>query len=136
MNIVVCIKPTIDSSGISYDSFSGAPVRPVNRMLSESEWAALQIALDQKKLHGAKVTVLSVADESVNPLLHKTLRAGSDRAVRLWYPAGGDSLDTYAAATAAAAAATTLEADVVICATRSADLGSGCLPAAMAAATR
>ncbi|CAG4884792.1 protein of unknown function [Georgfuchsia toluolica] len=134
MKIIVCIKPSINSSDISYDLRSGAPVRPAHTMLSEAEWAALQTALDKKNQYDAHVTVLSVADESANPLLYQALRAGANRAVRLWHLEDGEPLDTYAAATAAAAATTTLAADLVICATRSADLGSGFFPAAIAAA--
>src|SRR3990170_7224889 len=111
MNIVVCIKPTIESSNISYDSQSGKPVRPTNVILSEAELVSLQTAFDQKKQHGAQITALSIADESADPLLYQALRAGADRAVRLWYPEDGEPLDTYAAASAAAAAATALEAN-------------------------
>lgn len=136
MRIVVCIKPTIESSNVSYDSRSGKPIRPVNTTLSEIERAALQTALDQKHSNGAHVTALSVADKCSDPLLNQALLSGADRAIRLWYQHDGPPLDTHAAGRAAAAAAVALEADLVICATRSADTSSGFFPTTLAVTAR
>ncbi|MFY9327176.1 MAG: hypothetical protein WAO76_04030 [Georgfuchsia sp.] len=134
MKIVVCIKPTMELSSITYDTQSGKPVRSADVMLSDTELAALQAAFDQKKQLGAQITVLSVADERSDPLLRQALLAGADRAIRLWHSDSGEPLDTYAAASAAAAAATTLDADLVICGVRSADMGSEFFPITLATA--
>jgi len=101
-------------------------------MLSDADLAALQTAFDQKQPLGAQVTALSIADERAEPLLHQALLAGADRAIRLWHSNSSATLDTHAAASAAAAAATTLKADLVICGVRSADIGSGFFPIALA----
>ena len=136
MHVVVCIKPSIESSRITYDPRSGAPIRPVDVRVSERDAVALQAALDIKERQGARVTTLSIGDETAGSLLEQTLRAGADRAVRLWHQDDGEPLDTWAAATAGATAVTTLGADLVICAAHSDDLASEFFPAALAAAAQ
>ncbi len=133
MHVLVCLKASVPSSAIVYDPHSGAPLRPVDAVVSGRDAVALQAALDLKRRPGARVTALCVGDSRADDVLRHALLAGADRAIRLWQREGDAALDTWAAATVAAAAMIRLAGDLAFCAAQSEDFGDEFFPAVLAA---
>lgn len=134
MNILVCLKPATPASAIRYATDSGLPYAPDTLRLAETEAAALQFALDLRATHGSVVTVVSAGSARVDPWLQHGLDHGADRALRIDDAASGGLQDTARTARLIAASLREETFDLVLCASRSADSGSGYFPYALAAA--
>jgi len=134
MNIIVCLKPNVESTAMSYDPRTGVPILPASYSLAEQDAVALQLALDLRQTAAASITALSIAGDNATPLLEQALQLGADRAVRLWQGDDSQPIDTWVAGNAAGSVARTLEATLVICGARSDDIGDEFFAAALAAA--
>lgn len=109
-------------------------MRPAQVHVGETDDVALQAALDLRNRQGGTVTVASVGDERADACLQRCLERGADRALRIEYaPAGGET-DTTVAAWLLAEIVRSERAELVFCASRSGDLGSGFFPYALASA--
>jgi electron transfer flavoprotein alpha/beta subunit len=132
VNIFVCIKPQIRGREVAYAADTGQPLRPATVQMGETDDVALQAALDLSSQKGGAVTVISAADERADALLKHCLERGAARALRVAYsPVRGES-DTGAAARMVAGVVGPERADLIFCASRSGDLGSGFFPYAIA----
>jgi electron transfer flavoprotein beta subunit len=96
--------------------------------VSESDRAALEVALGLAASTGDDVTVVSAGGQGAEVGLREALAVGAARAVRVDVPA-----DLESAAVAGALAAVLAGAAWVVCGDASADRGSGSVPAFVAA---
>ena len=135
MNIFVCIKPQVRSQEVVYAADTGQPLRPVTVQMGETDDVALQAALDLRDRQGGTVTVVSVADDRADLCLKRCLGRGADRALRIAYSVIGGESDTGAAARMVADVVRSERADLIFCASRSGDFGSGFFPYALSRAT-
>lgn len=134
MNVLVCIKPAPPGSAIDYAKDSGRPCVRDSLRLSNGDAAALQFALELRASHGGAVTVVSAGGERVETWLRHCLDQGADRALRIDHAPADATPDTARAARLVAAMAGIERMDLVLCASRSADIGSGYFPYALAEA--
>jgi len=134
VNIFVCIKPQVRAREVVYAADTGQPLRPVSVQVGESDDVALQAALDLRSRQGGTVTVVSAADEQADPCLKRCLERGADRALRIEYSVADGESDTGTAARVVADAIRSERAEVIFCASRSGDLGSGFFPYAVSRA--
>jgi len=134
VNIFVCIKPQVRAREVVYAADTGQPLRPVSVQVGESDDVALQAALDLRSRQGGTVTVVSAADEKADPCLKSCLERGADRALRIEYSVADGESDTGTAARVVADAIRSERAEVIFCASRSGDLGSGFFPYAVSRA--
>lgn len=135
MNILVCIKPVVPAGAVEYAKDTGRPCLREGLRLSNGDAAALEFALDLRAAHGGAVTVVSVGSVAVERCLRHCLDQGADRALRIELPPTDAAPDTARAARLVAAMAGIERMDLVLCASRSADLGSGYFPYALAEAS-
>jgi electron transfer flavoprotein beta subunit len=99
--------------------------------VSESDRAALEVALGIAEVVGEPVTVVSAGGAGADAGLREAMAVGAARAVRVDTPA-----DVESAAVAHALAAVLTGASWVVCGDASADRGSGAVPAFLAAELR
>lgn len=134
MNIFVCIKAQVRGRDVVYAEDTGQPVRPVRLDVGTTDEVALQAALDLRNLKGGTVTVVSAADERADACLQHCLERGADRALRIECPQVPGEMDTTTAARFTAETIRSERADIIFCASRSGDLGSGFFPFVLARA--
>lgn len=96
--------------------------------VSESDRAALELALQLRAVTGDDITVVTVAGPGAEGALREALAVGAARVVRIDAPA-----DLSSAAVASALAPVVADARWVLCGDASADRGSGAVPAFLAA---
>lgn len=142
MRVAVCVKLVLDSSVPVEPTLDGQKVRDDNMVyvLNGADEAGLVLATrlaeaidlgGQAGVERPEIVALSVGPPGNDVALRKALMIGAQRAIRLWDPSftGSDSLAT---ARILARATETLAAEVVICGSRSADLGNGIVGALVA----
>lgn len=142
MRIAVCVKLVLDSSVPVEPAPDGQKVRDDDMVyvLNDADEAGLAFAtrlvegIDREggfETEGPEIVALSVGPRETDVALRKALMMGAHRAIRLWDPSfeGSDSLAT---ARILAKASEVLEADVVICGSKSTDRGSGIVGALVA----
>lgn len=134
MNILVCIKPAVPGTAIRYAKDSGQPYALETLRMASADAAALQFALELRAAHGGRVSVVSVGGERADEWLQHCLDHGADRALRIDELAVAERQDTARAARLIAPLVREEDVDLVLCASRSADMGSGFFPYALAAA--
>ena len=134
MNILVCIKPAVPGTAIRYAKDSGQPYALETLRMASADAAALQCALEMRAAHGGRVSVVCVGGERASEWLQHGLDHGADRALRIDGLAVAGRQDTARAARLIAQIVREERVDLVLCASRSADMGSGFFPYALAAA--
>lgn len=134
VNVFVCIKPQVRGRDVAYAADTGQPIRPTRVHIGETDEVALQAALDLRNRQGGRVTVVSIVERRTDACLEHCLARGADRALRIDYAQAGGEWDPVAVARLAAEVIRSERADVVFCASRSGDLGSGFFPYALARA--
>jgi electron transfer flavoprotein beta subunit len=132
LNIVVCMKQVPDTTArkelgpdftLQRDS--------VESVVNPFDEYAIEAALQLKERDGGEVVILTMGPPSAEDTIRKTLAMGADRAVLVTDPAlhGTDWLGTCRVL---AAALGTLQYDLVLTGTESADARMGLLPAGLA----
>lgn len=132
MRIAVCLKYVSDPATVEVDPITGtiAPERLLYIADPASE-VALEYAL-QLSSNAGTVQVLTVGAANTEPVLRKALAAGATHALRLWDDGLPDLTPVVIARLLAAALHVDGAPDMVLCGTRSAERGSGQVPALLA----
>jgi electron transfer flavoprotein beta subunit len=130
MKIAVCLKYVHDPSTVEVDPISGAiDTRRLLYRLDLAGESALELALC---LGGDAVLSLTVGPPAADAAARAALAAGASRAQRLWDDTR-DETEPFATALLLTAALRAEELpDLVLCGARSADRGSGQVPALLA----
>jgi electron transfer flavoprotein beta subunit len=131
MNIIVCLKqiidPEIPAADFRIDSEAKRAILPKDRelVISDYDENAVEAALRIKDVKEAKVTILSLGEESAVDALKKALAMGADEAVLLSDPSFDDS-DSFAVAHALAQAIKKLGSfDLILCGRQEGDWDAG-----------
>ncbi len=104
MNIIVCVKQVPDTTDVKIDPVTNTLVRQgVPSILNPWDGYALELALQLKEKHSAKVTVLSMGPQQAEATLRECLAVGADEAILLSDRAFGGA-DTLATSNALSAA--------------------------------
>lgn len=129
MHIAVCLKYVPDPATVEVDPLTGAIA--AERLLYFTDPAsevALEYALQLGSASGT-VRALTVGARETEDVLRRALAVGANKVLRLW----DEALEEPDSVVVARLLAAALEADdlpnIVLCGTRSADRGSGQLPA-------
>ncbi len=127
MDIIVCVKrvPETAEADIIIDS-SGKDIQTDHLAFGINEWDdyAVEEAVRIKEAHGGTVTVVSLGNAEVQPVLRRTLAMGADEALLLNDPVftGGDS---YAIAKTLHAALKDKKFDLLLTGVQAGDDGYG-----------
>ncbi len=126
MNIVVCVKQTLDTAAtVTVDDQGNLSWGDAPFVLNPWDEYAVEEALRAKEAHGGKVTAVSLGPEDAREALKQSLAMGCDEAVLVSDPALAEA-DTVATARALAAAVRKLgEVDVVFFGRASVDSAAG-----------
>lgn len=132
MRIAVCLKHVPDPATVEVDPLTG--VIDVSRLLyitNPADESALEMAL---RLRGAagSILALTVGPEDAAATLRAALAVGADATLRLWDDLRAETDPAVTATLLAAALRVDGLPDLVLCGTRSADRGSGQVPALIA----
>jgi electron transfer flavoprotein beta subunit len=132
MHIAVCLKHVPDPATVEADPITGiiAPERLLYFTDPASE-VALEYAL-QVAAPAGTVRVLTVGTQEAEAVLRRALSVGASSALRLWDAALHAPAPMVVARLLAAALQTDGMPDVLLCGSRSADQGSGQVPALLA----
>jgi electron transfer flavoprotein beta subunit len=130
MKIAVCLKYVYDPATVEVDPISGAiDVRRLLYRLDPAGESALEPAL---RLSADGVLAITVGPPAADAVARAALAAGAGRAQRVWDDIR-DETEPFATALLLAAALRAEEPpDLVLCGARSADRGSGQVPALLA----
>jgi len=134
LKIAVCIKQVIDTSLPVELSPSGAKLveEDLCYMVNPADECAVEEALRIKESRpGAEVMLLSLGPPRVEQALRRCMAMGADRALHLWDNAFTDS-DVMVRARILAEAISGIEADLVLCGSRSQDIDDGQVPGIIA----
>ncbi len=129
MHIAVCLKYVPDPATVEVDPLSG--VIETSRLLyiiNPADAAALELALHLCGENGG-VHALTVGPPHADAALREALAAGATSSMRLWDERRDDTHPVLTARLLAAALQQQHMPDLVLCGTRSADRGSGQVPA-------
>jgi len=132
MKIAVCLKYVPDLDTVEVNPFSGEiDSSRLLYLLDPAGESALAVGL---RLRGESGTILAltVGPPSSEAGLREALAAGADRALRLWHAPWSSTEPLRTAALLAAALRREGLPDLVLCGTKSADRGSGQVPARLA----
>lgn len=126
INVVVCIKQVLETR-VPIQVEGGRAVQkepsPVY-VPNPRDVIALEEALHLKKLHGSRVTAVSLGAKQVESTLRYCLARGVDRAIHILTPSN-NGLDTITRAELLGKAISSLDYDLVLCGNRSQDNGNG-----------
>ena len=130
MNIVVCISSVPDTtSKINFtDNNSKFDSNGVQFVINPYDEFGLTKAMMLKEKYGGNVTVITVGDISVEPVMRKALAIGADNAVRI----NTSPLDSYSTASAIANYLKENEIDLIIAGKESSDYNGGAVPGMIA----
>lgn len=129
MKIVVCIKLIMDPDIVEYDVVTEC-LNDKSVFLCHADSHVLEQGLLMKEKYGGEVVAVSVAPQKGDAILKESLFFGADRAVRIWDSAF-HAVDTWQAAQAIARWLKIEGYDLVLCGSRSADLGSSFMAMAL-----
>lgn len=114
MQIVVCIKQVPDTTEVKLDPKTNTLIRDgVPSIINPDDKAGLELALELKEAHDAKVTVLTMGPPQAELVLREALAMGADEGVLLTDRAFGGA-DTWATSTTIAGALENLDYDIII----------------------
>ena len=130
MNIIVCISSVPDTtSKINFtDNNSKFDSNGVQFVINPYDEFGLTKAMMLKEKYGGNVTVITVGDISVEPVMRKALAIGADNAVRI----NTSPLDSYSTASAIANYLKENEIDLIIAGKESSDYNGGAVPGMIA----
>ncbi len=129
MHIAVCLKYGPDPMTVTVNPLTGMiDDRRLLYMINPADASALEVAL---QLRGSDDTIqaLTVGSPSADAALREALAVGVDRVERLWDASQPTPHPVHTAMLLATALRTTSLPDLVLCGARSADQGSGQVPA-------
>lgn len=130
MNIAVCISSVPDTtSKINFtENNTKFDKNGVQLIINPYDEFGLTKAVMLKETHNANITVITVGDSTVEPVMRKALAIGADSAVRI------DSVakDSYSTANEIATYLIDNPADIIIAGKESTDYNTGAVPAMIA----
>ncbi len=132
MKIAVCLKHVPDPATVEVNPITGAIDE--SRLLyitNPADASALELALRLRGEAGM-VTALTVGPARAEVALRNTLAAGADRVLRLWDESWDETEPFSTAVIVTAALRAEGLPDLVLCGVRSADRGTGQVPAMLA----
>ena len=130
MNILVCISSVPDTtSKINFtDNNTKFDSNGVQFVINPYDEFGLTKAVFLKEENQASITVLTVGDPSVEPILRKALAIGADKAIRINY----SPKDSYSTAYQIANHINSSEYDLIIAGKESSDYNNGAVPGMIA----
>ena len=130
MNILVCISSVPDTtSKINFtDNNTKFDSNGVQFVINPYDEFGLTKAVFLKEENQASITVLTVGDPSVEPILRKALAIGADKAIRINYT----PTDSYSTAYQIANHIKSSEYDLIIAGKESSDYNNGAVPGMIA----
>ena len=130
MNILVCISSVPDTtSKINFtDNNTKFDSNGVQFVINPYDEFGLTKAVLMKEENQASITVLTVGDPSVEPILRKALAIGADKAIRINYT----PTDSYSTAYQIANHINSSEYDLIIAGKESSDYNNGAVPGMIA----
>ena len=130
MNILVCISSVPDTtSKINFtDNNTKFDSNGVQFVINPYDEFGLTKAVFLKEENQASITVLTVGDPSVEPILRKALAIGADKAIRINYT----PTDSYSTAYQIANHINSSEYDLIIAGKESSDYNNGAVPGMIA----
>ena len=130
MNILVCISSVPDTtSKINFtDNNTKFDSNGVQFVINPYDEFGLTKAVFLKEENQAAITVLTVGDPSVEPILRKALAIGADKAIRINYT----PTDSYSTAYQIANHINSSEYDLIIAGKESSDYNNGAVPGMIA----
>lgn len=133
MHIVVCIKPTPDSSSVYVDPVSGqVDYERFVQVLNAADACAVEEAVRLRERFGGSVSVITVGPEDAEGALRAALALGADTAVRLWTSQAGEWGPFTIARSLAAYISEHALPDLLLCGDASGDWASGIVGPALA----
>ena len=115
MNILVCISSVPDTTS------------KIQFVINPYDEFGLTRAMMIKESLGAKITVITVGDPSVEPVIRKSLAIGADNAIRIDF----DPKDSFSTATAISEYIKANSFDIIIAGRESIDYNGGAVPGMM-----
>lgn len=132
MNVAVCLKCVPDSGTVEIDPLSGAiDTRRLLYRLNPADESALELALQLQGSDGS-VAALTVGPPYTESVLREALAAGAAQVLRLWDDGWSETAPVMTARLLATALRAGNLPDLVLCGVRSADRGTGQVPAMLA----
>jgi len=130
MNILVCISSVPDTtSKINFtDNNTKFDSNGIQFVINPYDEFGLTKAMMIKELTGGKVTIITVGDATVEPVMRKTLAIGADDAVRV----NMSAIDSFSTATEIANYIKENNFDLIIAGRESSDYNGGTVPAMIA----
>jgi electron transfer flavoprotein beta subunit len=130
MRTVVCLKSIADPGIIEFE-VTTEELRNIRPVLDPIDHFALEEGLALRQVWGGEVIAVSVAPEAGDEILRNALLYGADRAIRFW----DDELegaDTWLVSQVIQEGLERVGFDLILCGTRSGDMGSGLMVSALA----
>ena len=126
MNILVCISSVPDTtSKINFiENNTLFDTNGIQFVINPYDEFGLTKAVMMKESHGARITVVTVGDISVEPVIRKALAIGADDAVRI----NSVPRDSYSTADAIFSYAKDKNFDIIIAGRESTDYNGGAVP--------
>lgn len=130
MNIIVCVSSVPDTtSKINFkNNDTEFQNEGVQFVINPYDEFGLTKAIMLKERYQAKVTVVTVGDNSVEPIMRKALAIGADEAVRI----NMNPLDSYSVALSLVDYLKSNDYDLIICGRESIDYNGNAVPAIIA----
>ena len=130
MNILVCISSVPDTtSKINFtDNNTKFDSNGIQFVINPYDEFGLTKAMMIKESTGGKVTIITVGDATVEPVMRKTLAIGADDAVRV----NMSAIDSFSTATEIAKYIKEKNFDLIIAGRESSDYNGGTVPAMIA----
>lgn len=132
MNIVVCMKQTVDTEAkIVLDSEGKVDTSGVTLVINPLDEYAIEEALQIKERLGGEVTLVTLGGDQTTTALRSALAMGADKAIHINDPALGE-VDEGMVAAILAKAVETLPYDLILAGVMDTDSGSGQVAVRMA----
>ena len=130
MKTVVCLKLIADPGIIEFE-IASEELRNIRPVLDPIDHYALEEGLALRQEWGGEVIAVSVAPEAGDEILRNALLYGADRAIRFWDD-GLQGADTWLVSQVILEGLERVGFDLILCGTRSGDMGSGLMVSALA----
>ncbi|SHN71579.1 electron transfer flavoprotein subunit beta/FixA family protein [Desulfitobacterium chlororespirans] len=132
MNIVVCVKQTIDTEAkIVLNSDGKVDTNGVTLVINPLDEYAIEEALRMKEKFGGEVTVVTLGGEEATAAIRGALAMGADQAIHIKDPALGE-VDEGIVAAILAKAVESLPYDLILTGVMDTDMGSAQVAVRMA----
>lgn len=132
MNILVCVKQTVDTEAkIVINAEGKIDTNGLTLVINPLDEYAIEEALRMKEKFGGEVTVVTLGGDQATPAIRSALAMGADKAIQINDPALGE-LDEGTAAEILAKAVQTLPYDIILAGVMDTDQGSAQVAVRMA----